>query len=357
MVGLYIGSTAQFAGKNLMAMAMGLKLQKEGLNVGYMKPVGAMPGLGKGKEGDEDAFFVQDVLGLSQDPELVTPVLVTRDFKIKAFRTPCQGLLDGIVKAYGELSKGKDVMIIGGSGSFLHAGRYCSVDGPSVVAALGAKTLLIDRYNKELNYDYLLSAKDILETKDCELLGAVLNDVQPSYMAEALDLVKPSLEVRGIEVFGVVPHDAFMSGVKVSELAERLGGRIITAPNKADRLVDTFLIGTMQVENFLTHFQRHKNAAVIVGGDRADLQLVALEGNCPCLVLTGNLYPNDIIMTRAEVLGVPMIVVRGDTFSTAKLMETVQATQKLRAQVKINHGAQLINSSVDFPALKKKLGL
>jgi BioD-like phosphotransacetylase family protein len=74
-------------------------------------------------------------------------------------------------------------------------------------------------------------------------------------------------------------------------------------------------------------------------------------------VLTGNLYPTDNLMTRAEVLGVPMIVVRGDTFSTAKLMETVQATQKLRAQIKINHGAQLINANVDVPALRKKLGV
>lgn len=34
MVGLYIGSTAQFAGKNLVAIALGLNLQQEGRNVG-----------------------------------------------------------------------------------------------------------------------------------------------------------------------------------------------------------------------------------------------------------------------------------------------------------------------------------
>ena len=82
-------------------------------------------------------------------------------------------------------------------------------------------------------------------------------------------------------------------------------------------MVENFLIGTMQVENFMTHFRKHKNSAVIVGGDRSDVQLVALEGNCPCLVLTGNLYPNDIILTRSEVLSIPIVVVRDDTFTVA----------------------------------------
>ncbi len=357
MVGLYIGSSAQFAGKNLMTIAFGLKLQKEGLKVGYMKPVGAVPGMKNGKEGDEDAFFVQEVLGLDDDPALVTPVLVTRDFKTKAFRTPCEGLLDIIVKAYEKLSQDKDVMLISGSGSFLHAGRYCSVNGPAVVAALGVKTLLLDRFDNGLNYDYVLSAKDILESQGNELVGAVLNDLHHSYMDEAKDMIAPALQSRGVDVLGLIPRDPFMAGMKISDLAERLGGRILTAAAGGDRLIDSFLIGTMQVENFLTHFQRQKNAAVILGSDRADLQLVALEGHCPCLVLTGNLYPNDIIMNRAEVLGVPMILVREDTFSTANLMETVQKTHKLREQIKINHGTQLVNANVDLNALRDKLGI
>ncbi len=358
MLGLYIGSTTQFAGKNLVAMTLGLKFQQMGLEVGYMKPVGAMPGMHENTMGDEDAFFLQEIFGLNDDPALVTPVLVTRDFKVDALRAPRKNkFLNSISTAYEKLSKGKDVMLISGSGSFLHSGKYCSVDGVSVSTALQAKTILIDRFRNELNYDYILSAKDILEAHGSEFLGTIFNDVSHSYLEEANELIIPSLTNRGVEVFGTIPHDPFMNGFKVSKLAERLGGRIITAANQADRLVDTFLIGTMQVENFLTYFQRQKNAAIIVGGDRADLQLVAIEGNCPCLVLTGNLYPNDIIMSRAELLGIPMIVVRGDTFATAKLMETVQTTQKLRDEIKINHGTQLVQGNIDMPRLLEKLGI
>ena len=162
---------------------------------------------------------------------------------------------------------------------------------------------------------------------------------------------------KGVDVLGVIASDPIMSAIKVSDLAERLGGKIISAHHKADRVVENFLIGTMQVENFLTHFMRHKNSAIIVGGDRSDVQLVALEGSCPCLILTGNLYPNDIILTRSEVLQTPIIMVREDTFSVAKKMENILSRHKLRDMIKVNHGVQLVGAALNFELLKDKLGL
>ena len=109
--------------------------------------------------------------------------------------------------------------------------------------------------------------------------------------------------------------------------------------------------------DLMTHFRRQKNSAIIVGGDRSDVHLVALEGDSPCLVLTGNLYPNDIILTRSEVLEIPIIVVREDTYTVAKKMETLLMRHKLRDEIKIRQGAQLINANLDFATLKSELGL
>ncbi len=354
MVGVYIGSTAGYAGKNLIAMSLGLRFKKEGLRVGYMKPVGAVPRKENGQPGDEDAFFLQEVLGLRQDPELVTPVVVTREFTVRAFSEDMGDLMPAIVSAYGKLSEGKDVMIIAGSGNFLGSGTYCGLDGVSVSRALGAKTVVIDRYLNELKYDYVLRCKEALGD---DLAGVVLNDIPEHYRPEVDDLLVPFFRRKGVDVLGVIASDPIMSAIKVSDLAERLGGKIISAHHKADRVVENFLIGTMQVENFLAHFMRHKNSAIIVGGDRSDVQLVALEGSCPCLILTGNLYPNDIILTRSEVLQTPIIVVREDTFSVAKKMETILSRHKLRDMIKVNHGVQLVAAALDFKTLRQRVGL
>ncbi|WP_027185929.1 phosphotransacetylase family protein [Desulfovibrio inopinatus] len=353
MAGIYVGSTSGYSGKNMVVMGLGLRLQKEGYDVAYMKPVGALPKEVNGKLGDEDAFFVQDILGLDEDPELVTPVVVTQDFKVKAFSGKCSDLMGNILRSYDAISKDKDVTIVAGSGS-MYSGRYCNVDGIQVVQTLGVKTIVIDRFQKELNYDYLVVLKDTLGEN---LLGVILNDIAPNLIDEVETLIAPFLERNGVKVLGVIPRDPLMGAIKVADLADRLGGKVISAHHKSDRIVESFLIGTMQVENFMTHFRKHKNSAVIVGGDRSDVQLVALEGDSPCLVLTGNLYPNDIILTRSEVLEIPIIVVRDDTFTVAKKMEAILERHKLRDVIKIRQGAQLVSSNIDFAYIKEYLGL
>lgn len=353
MAGLYIGSTTGYSGKNMIAMGLGLRLQKDGYNVGYMKPVGAMPMEVNGKLGDEDAAFVQDVLGLSEDPAMVTPVVVTQDFKVKAFTGKMEGLLDHIVEGYEAVSKDKDVTLVAGSGS-MYSGKYCDTDAISVVRKLGIKTVIIDRFQKELKYDYLMVMK---ETLGDLMTGVILNDVPPNFMDEISQLLGPALEAKGVKILGVIPRDPLMGAIKVGDLADRLGGKIISAHNKSERVVESFLIGTMQVENFMTHFRKKKNSAIIVGGDRSDVQLVALEGDCPCLILTGNLYPNDIILTRSEVLETPIIMVREDTFTVAKKMDDILSRHKLRDAIKIKQGAELVSNNIDFEYLKQELGL
>lgn len=354
MHGLYIGSTSSYAGKNMIALALGMNFQKQGLQIGYMKPVGAIPATTENILGDEDAFFLQEVLGLEEDPAQVTPVVITHDFKIKALSGKCESPLPKIKAAYAQLAQGKDMMIVGGSGSFLHSGKYCGVDGLTIVKELGLSTILVDRYSKDINYDYLMCAKEELGDS---LIGVLFNDVPAEARDEITTIIAPFLENNGVKVLGVIPPDPIMQSITIQDLSDRLGGKIISVSSNADRIVESFLIGTMQVDNFMTHFKKHPKAAIIVGGDRSDVQLVALEGGAPCLVLTGNLYPNDIILSRSEVLGVPIIIVRDDTYTVANKMEKILKSHKLRDIVKINQATHIINTSVDVPRLKSALGI
>ncbi|MFN2268129.1 MAG: phosphotransacetylase family protein [Desulfonatronovibrio sp.] len=354
MVGLYIGSTFGFSGKNLITLALGKKFQEDGLNLGFMKPVGAIPKEIDGKMVDEDAYKTAQFLNIDSDPEQLTPVLVSQDFKMKAYTGECLLYKDDIQKSYKELSNDKEIMLIGGSGSFLYSGKYCQLDGCNISKLLGSKVIIIDRYMRELNYDYLIAAKEVLGD---DLLGVILNDVPEYFMQETKDFIVPMLENRQVDVLGIIPHDDLLKAITIGDLATQLGGKVISMHTKSDQIVQNFLIGTMQIENFMTHFHKNKNVAVIVGGDRSDLQLVALEGNCPCLILTGNIYPNDIILTRSEVLGVPIIVAREDTFTVAQKMENILNRTKLRESVKIDQGCQLVNENLNYAAIYKGLGL
>ena len=353
--GLYIGATRAFSGKNMLSVGLGLRLQKEGVNLGYMKPLGTLPVEKNGAIGDEDAFFIQEVLGLDQQPDLVTPVMETHDFKMHAFsgQDGSSDHMRDIASAYGQLSRDRDLMLVCGAGHTL-SGKYCRLDGVRMVRELGLKALIVDRLQHEINYDELMIQKELLGDS---LIGAVLNDIPSSFMTEIENVIRPYLERNGIPVLGILPTDPLMGSIRAHELAEGLGGRLVAAQGRAEGMVENFLIGTMQVENFMTYFRRHPNSAVIVGGDRADVQLVAIEGNCPCLVLTGNLFPNDIILSRADTLNVPIVMVRQDTYTIAKKMENLLNRHKMRDVMKIRQGAQLISNNLDFIALRAGLGI
>ncbi|MDL2268006.1 AAA family ATPase, partial [Desulfovibrio sp. OttesenSCG-928-G15] len=318
-----------------------------------MKPVGVMPVERDGVTTDEDALFVQDVLSLEQPLDKVAPVIVTQDFRMRAFAGQEGDLMPQVKQAYEDLAKDRDLTLVCGAGHTL-SGKYCGLDGIRLVREMGLKAIIIDRLQHEVNYDELLSIKEQLGDS---LLGAVLNDIPFSFMAEIDDVIRPYLERNNIPVLGVIPKDPLMGSIRAHELAEGLGGKLVASQGRADGMVENFLIGTMQVENFMTYFRRHPNSAVIVGGDRADVQLVAIEGNCPCLVLTGNLFPNDIILSRADTLNVPIVMVRQDTYTIAKKMEILLSRHKMRDVMKIRQGSQLISTCLDFSLIKEGLGL
>ncbi|MDR0828271.1 MAG: phosphotransacetylase family protein [Desulfovibrio sp.] len=351
--GLYIGGTRAYSGKNMLSAGIGLRLRKEGLSIGYMKPVGVTPVEKEGRTVDEDAVFVQEVLDLDQPARLVTPVIVTQDFRVNAFAGRYTDYLPEIKSAYDTLGEGRDLMIVCGAGNTL-SGKYCRLDGIRLVHEMGLKALIIDRLHNDVNYDELMYIKDQLGE---QLLGVVLNDIPTYFVDEIENVFRPYLERNGVKVIGIIPQDPLLASIRAYELAEGLGGRMVSARNRAGGVVENFLIGTMQVENFMNYFQRRPNTAVIAGGDRADLQLVAIEGRCPCLVLTGNILPNDIILSRAEALDVPIVLVRQDTYSVAKKMEGLLSRQKLRDIMKIRQCAQLVADSLDFVALRAGLGV
>lgn len=357
MVGIYIGSVSPNAGKNLASIALGLGLRQQGYSVGYMKPYGKRPRIVEEQTGDAEALLIQDVLGLETSPELVTPVVVSPN--LRSMNLHAGNRLEKVSTAYHTLATQHDIMIVGGTGALFHTGYAHGIDGHALIRRLGLKVVLVARYYRHpegggIDYDAILHASSILGDA---LVGVLLNDLPECYFRDANDVLIPFLEQHGIPVLGQVPHDPLLNAIRASELAIKLDGRITAGGRHAQRLVEGFLIGTMQVENFMTHFRRAGNAATIVGGDRTDLQLMALEGKCPCLILTGNIAPNDIIRTRAEEFGVPVIVVREDTYTVARKMEEILNRQKLRELVTIRRGADIVASSFNFTAFLTQTGI
>jgi BioD-like phosphotransacetylase family protein len=219
---------------------------------------------------------------------------------------------------------------------------------------LNASAIVIDNCKKEVFADDLLMAKNILGDR---IAGVILNQVELPKFDYIQRRVLPFMEKNGLKILGVLLNDPFLMSVTIRELAESLGGEIMCCKHKQDELVERFSVGAMNVEGALSYFRKIRSKAVITGGDRGDIQLAALETNTQCLILTGNLYPNDVIIAMAEEREVPIMVVRSDTLTVVQRVEDIMSTMRISDMRKIDRAVQLVNDEVNFSLLYELLQL
>jgi len=353
MVSLYVGSTSGYSGKTLIAMGLGHKFIRDGLKIGYIKPVGILPVKVNNLLTDNDAWRVYRALDLKDPLSEICPVVLTQELEVKSYRKEIKGLMAKVVKSYEQISRNKDVVIIGGYGS-IYTGSFLGLQGLEVIGKLKAKVVLVVKYEGEYIADYVLQAKKDLKDR---FLGVILNKVSPDLSQSAHEYTVPFLQRKAIDILGIIPHDPVVGSITVEELSEMLGGKVLCCHDRLSNLVEHFLIGAMQVDKAIEYFKKIRNNAVIVGGDRADIQLSAIESGSVCLVLTGDLYPSEIILSVAEQKNIPMLVVREDTYSVAKKLEKLSVRIRLRDKGKVEQGMRIVTEHVDFPLLYRKMGV
>lgn len=350
---LYVGSLEPNAGKTAICLALGLEFKDHGLSVGYMKPVGKLPVEMGGLFSDQDCVFMAEALELEDPLERICPVLMTPDLMEEPVKGPVAGVREQIMDAYNLASKGRDVVILEGRAG-LADGYALGVAAPYLVSATNAKMLLVVRYKHGMDIDEILMAKDTIGDR---LIGVILTRVPPEVRAYVQAQFPAFLARHGMVLYGALPVDRVLAAITVRELATVLGGEVLCCQDKLDELVENFSVGAMNVDSALRRFLRVPNKAVITGGDRADIQLAALQTSTKALILTGNLHPDAIILGRAMEVGVPIIVVRTDTLTTVNAVDSALSRIRLPNPRQLGRLRQLVKKEVDLQELFRQLGL
>lgn len=355
MANLYITSIEPVSGKTALCVGIAQRMIRDGLSVGYMKPVSSQAHRVQGKIIDDDAVFVAQILGLKDDPELLAPVALTPEAVEEVLTGKSavkwqQVLMD----AFAKVSKGHDVIILEGGGT-LRDGYIVDLGTPHVANLLKAPELVILRYlsNVQVMDDALTAQKRLGDS----MLGVVINAVPKLHMQFVQEVITKALAARDIKTFGVIPQDRLLLSISVGEIAAALNGQVLCCPDKMQELVEHLMIGAMSVDSALTYFRRKPNKAVITGGDRPDIQLAALETSTKCLVLTGNIHPSPIILGRAEEVGVPVILVNYDTLSTVEIIERFFGKTRFHQEKKLQRFVQMLDERFDYIELYRALGL
>jgi hypothetical protein len=286
--------------------------------VGFFKPLGTNVVNGI----DEDVMLFKQVFQLEEAPEKFN---LSHDYRRILHDTKGTTFEPALQERYTQLSRGKDFMILE-SAHTMSYGSYTGLSAPEVAAALKCPALVIAEGAPEKIVDKSIMAQRCFEVKNAALLGVVINRTQgvdEEFVSQ--------LQERGIDLLGVIPEYEELAVPTCEDIIDSLDGELVAGEEGLCKKVKTTLVGAMtfdSAQRALQQIEYPENTVMVTGGDRADMQLLAFDMKSSLLVLTGNAYPSAAVLSKADELQIPVVMVPYDTMTAASRCE--EATARLR---------------------------
>lgn len=350
---LLIASTEAYSGKSATILGLSKLSQVKEISIGYGQPLAT-----DFQENSSDLNKTEDVNFLTTALELsanrVQPPLLFLDRKTINRRLQGDDREDysQVLAEYVAQIEADLVFLEGPSN--LWEGSVFNLSVPEIAEAINASILLVARYHPLLMVGSLLTAKKFLGDR---LLGVTINNIPQTELTLAQNIVKPYLEKQGIPVLGLIPSDRILNSISVKEIATRLDAKVLCCAEHLDWMVESLSIGAMNVNSALGYFRQRDNMAVVTGGDRAELQMAALETSTHCLILTGRIPPKDLIIERAVSLDIPILSVDTDTLTTVEVIDSAFGKVSIQEEIKVQQIQRLMAENFDINRLLQYLGL
>ncbi len=350
MIPVIVASNTPYAGRTFVALSLAKKLAEMDFTVGYLKPLGTVPVKSGKAVHDADAIFAREILGLAEPLETISPFVLDFENQARLFSGELKDLRKQVLAALQTMKK-KDFVILSGAND-LFEGSLLGLDSLSLAAEAKAQVLFVEPWRGDVSADAVHGCARLFGDRFC---GAVMNKVPESAVTHVKQDLKPFLQKQGISLFGVFPKDKFMESVTVRQLTEILSGTALCCEEKLDEHVENFLIGAMDVDSALTYFRKTPNKAVITGAHRSDIQLAAMETSTKCIIITGGLQTNDVVLGKARATQTPILSVPDDTFSTIDKIELRVGKTSIREPRKVTRAKQILDAEFDMFGFLKKL--
>lgn len=227
--GIFITGTDTGVGKTVVAAGLALVLRERGVKVGVMKPV-ATGCLGEDPKKliSEDAVFLMEAAD-SEYPSLISPV------RLKAALAPSVAAqiekrevpVDQIHKAYRELQKHYDFIIVEGTGGLLVPITQ-DYFVTNLIREMNLPLVIVAR-NALGSINHTLLTVDAAIVRGFEIRGIIFNKV-PLVNVSMVETSNPKVisEATGVPILGSLPHmeDVDVASCQFGSLREVFQERI-----------------------------------------------------------------------------------------------------------------------------------
>ena len=333
---IYIAGASSGAGTTAVATGIATLLGKRGVGVTLAKA----SRVGSSTEPDADAAF-HTALFPTNAPPAGWPLSIEQATDAMA--------LDGIAKDLKATALPSGLTVVEGiSGEVSDSDRH-RIDA-TLAEALDARVILVSSY-------VTASPSQIGQVFGDRLIGTIINRVPDHGRHVAETLLASAFQGQGISVLGLLPENRRMLAPTVGDVAELLGAGVVnrnalrSPETQLGELVEHFMLGGLFLDKGGYVFGRRENKAVIVRGDRPDLQMAALDTSTVCLILTNDKPPVQYITHHAELRQTPMLAVSTPTLATMEKLHTIGDRGSVHSPHKAQCFAELLEAHCDLESL------
>lgn len=360
---VFVAATRMNDGKTTTCLGLYGALQAIFPRVGFIKPVGQRFVDVQGQKIDEDSVLLDSIFQVRVPIESMSPVAIDATFTRRFLENPGEllpTLEDKICRSFDRVSWEKDFTIIEGSG---HAGvgSIFDLSNARVAQLLNAKVILISPGGIGRPIDELALNKSLFDQFGVEVIGAILNKVEPDKMDLVRQYAGLGLARHGIPLLGVLPIQKALSAPNLSQIADEIHGKWLNGRRGgAKQRVQRVIVGAMAAKGIVDYLE--PGTLIITPGDRDDIILAALAsatlssgGQIAGLVVTNDVRPHPKLAELLAQTEIPVIATREESYEVTSRINHMSVKTQPQDADKFPIIKQLIAEHVDLAKIVAKV--
>ena len=345
MKSLIVASTREDAGKTSTIIALARILNKR---FGYLKPLGDRFLYRKKRLWDYDASLLTQLFGLGEEPETIS---IGFDHSKLRYMYDRAAIFEEYNRIVNQVGADREAVFIE-CGKDLAYGASVYLDPLTISQETGAPALILAGGGENEIADDLAFIKRFVGSDEANVAGVIINKVVQ--MEDFCQVHLPEIEKLGVNVLGVLPYRREVETISLSTGADKLSAKILGGENGLQNRVCSIVVGAMSVGAALVDPQiNDPGKLVITSGDRSDMILAMMETEGTAgIVLTNDIIPPANIVAKASGQNVPLLLVSGDTYSTALQIERIRPLLRAEDTVQIDSLTALVSDHVDMGGIR-----
>ena len=355
---IFIAATRMNDGKTTSSLGLYSALNDSQKKIGYIKPVGQRFIDINGEKIDEDCYLLNEIFDVATPMEAMSPIVVHKDFTknyLEDSETIYPKIVNRLCRAFDRAAYEKDYIIIEGTG---HAGvgSVFNLSNAQVAKMLDAKAIIVASGGIGRPIDEISLNKALFEKVGVDILGVIINKVDPSKMDFIKHYTGKALKAMGLNLLGCIPTHPLLSEPSLSQItaeinAESLNSSSNTQTNKISKVIIGAKTALATIDDI------SDRTLIITPGDREDIIQACVKSKKASLLsgvlLTNAIRPTDPVLEKIQASPVPFFLSEDNSYTLISRMNKMNIKTQPKDQDKISIIKDIIQANIDLKEIER----